>query len=176
MEDQKVVQTFSSYAPQKAFTHGIRAVRVRYGVRRTLMPLVAATRAKCCPNVRSLSRIRYFGVCLYGVASRSCCATQGSVGERVTLTWMTLRDAEFDDEEGKQRTKEQGSRQQAHHRPTPLPYDCAGTFSRSAHGSVLGEPASYTSEWSVYSLEYPAKARSPRMRSAPQSRLFAAIS
>ena len=24
MEDQKVVQTFSSYAPQKAFTHGIR--------------------------------------------------------------------------------------------------------------------------------------------------------
>lgn len=61
-------------------------------VRSTLIPLVAATRAKCCPNLRSLSRIRYFGVCPYGVASRNCCATQGSVGERVTLTWMTFRD------------------------------------------------------------------------------------
>jgi hypothetical protein len=56
------------------------------------MPLVGATRAKCDPNLRSLSRIRYFGVCPYGVASRSCCATQGSVGERVTFTWMTFRD------------------------------------------------------------------------------------
>ena len=34
-------------------------------------------------------------------------ATQGSVGERVTLRWMTFRDAQFDDEEGKQRTKEE---------------------------------------------------------------------
>ncbi len=56
------------------------------------MLLVVATRAKCCPNVRSLSRIRQVGVCPYGVASRSCCATQGSVGGRVTFTWITFRD------------------------------------------------------------------------------------
>src|SRR5258708_40086089 len=68
------------------------ACGVRYGVRSTLMPLVVATRAKFEPNFLSLSRIRYLGVCPYGVASRSCCATQESVGDRVTFTWMTLRD------------------------------------------------------------------------------------
>jgi hypothetical protein len=40
----------------------------------------------------SLSRMRYLGVYPYGVASRSCCAVQASVGDRVTPTWMTLRD------------------------------------------------------------------------------------
>src|SRR5258708_6745655 len=68
------------------------ACGVRYGVRSTLMPLVVATRAKFEPNFLSLSRIRYLGVCPYGVASRSCCATQGSVGDRVTFTGITLRD------------------------------------------------------------------------------------
>ncbi len=46
------------------------------------MPLVTATRAKLGPNLLSLSRIRYLGACPYGVASRSCCAVQASVGER----------------------------------------------------------------------------------------------
>src|SRR6266700_7989490 len=68
------------------------ACGVRYGVRSTLIPLVAPTRAKCCPNLQSLSRIRYVGVRPYGVASRSCCATQGSVGVGVTFTWITFRD------------------------------------------------------------------------------------
>jgi hypothetical protein len=56
------------------------------------MPLVVATRAKLDPNLESLSRIRYFGACPNGVASLRCWATQGSDGERVTPTWMTLRD------------------------------------------------------------------------------------
>ena len=56
------------------------------------MPLVSATRAKQGPNLLSLSRMRYFGVCPYGVASRSCCAVHASVGDRVTPTWITLRD------------------------------------------------------------------------------------
>jgi hypothetical protein len=68
------------------------ACGVRYGVRSTLMLLVAATRARFGPNLRSLSRIRYVGVCPYAVASRNCCAIQGSVGARVTCTWMTFRD------------------------------------------------------------------------------------
>jgi len=92
VHDQEMIQAFSPHTSQKAFTDGIRPARVRYGVRSTLMPLVVATRAKFGPNFRSLSRIRYFGVCPYGVASRSCCATQRSVGERVTFTWMTFRD------------------------------------------------------------------------------------
>src|SRR5262245_12873647 len=56
------------------------------------MPLVVATRTKEEPNLLSLSRIKYLGACPYGVASRNCCATQVSVRERVTPTWMTLRD------------------------------------------------------------------------------------
>src|SRR6267154_4810338 len=56
------------------------------------MALVVATRAKQEPNLLSLSRIKYFGACPYGVASRSCCATHGSVGDLVTPTWMTFRD------------------------------------------------------------------------------------
>src|SRR5215470_11159252 len=56
------------------------------------MPLAAATRAKQEPNLLSRSRIRYFDPCPEGVASRSWCAVQASVGERVTPTWMTLRE------------------------------------------------------------------------------------
>src|SRR5438270_213421 len=71
------------------------------------MSLVVATRAKQGPNLLSFSRIRYFGACPYGVASRSCCATQGSVGDLVTPTWITFRDLPFDEEERKERSKEE---------------------------------------------------------------------
>lgn len=71
------------------------------------MPLVVATRAKQGPNLLSLSRIKYLGACPYGVASRSCWASQASVGKRVTPTWITFRDAQLDEEERKERPKEQ---------------------------------------------------------------------
>jgi len=71
------------------------------------MALVDATRAKLDPNLRSLSQIRYFGACPYGVASRSCCAIQGSVGDRVTPTWITLRVLSEGVEEGEERSKEE---------------------------------------------------------------------
>jgi hypothetical protein len=41
MENEKVIETFSPYAPQKAFADGIREARARIGVRRTLMPVLA---------------------------------------------------------------------------------------------------------------------------------------
>ncbi len=43
-------------------------------------------------SLLSLSRIRYRGLSPYGVASRSCWAIQVSLGDRVTLTWMTFRE------------------------------------------------------------------------------------
>src|SRR6266516_5899867 len=55
------------------------------------MLLVLATRAKHDPHLLSFSRIRYFGVWPKGVASRRCWATQASVGDRVTPTWITRR-------------------------------------------------------------------------------------
>ena len=91
MQDQEVIQAFSSHASQKAFTDSICSWRT---IRRFqyLDAARAATRAKLGPNLRSLSRMRYVGVCPSGVASRSCCATQRSVGDRVTFTCITLRD------------------------------------------------------------------------------------
>ena len=71
------------------------------------MPVASATRAKLGPNLWSLSRIKYRGLSPYGVASRNCCAAQRSVGVRVTFTWITFRDAEFDDEKGKERAEEE---------------------------------------------------------------------
>jgi hypothetical protein len=79
-------------------------------------------------------------------------ATQGSVGERVTFTCMTLRDFSEGVEESKKWTQEEiGHLQEitGPPPPTPLPHDGAGTFSRSVHELVWGEPATYISEWSV---------------------------
>lgn len=132
IEDQKMIQTFPPHTSRDARSHTAFASGVRYGVRSTLMPLVAATRAKCCPNVRSLSRIRYVGPSPYGVASRNCCATQGSVGARVTLTWIRLaRCAARVLKKACERTKEEIAHLQAHRRPTRLLHGCPGMFSRS---------------------------------------------
>jgi hypothetical protein len=134
MQDQKVVQTCSSHAPQKAFTHGIRAARVRYGVRSTLMPLAVATRAKLGPNLQSVSQMRYFGACPYGVASRSG-TRYPVIGRRACHIHMDdFPRFQFNDEEGKQLTEEEVCHLQAHHRPpppTPLPHECAGMSSNS---------------------------------------------
>jgi hypothetical protein len=107
MENQEMIQAFAPHTAQKTFADSICPARVRYGVRRTWIPLVVATLAKFCPNFLSLSRMRYFGACPYGVASRSCCATQGSVGARVTFTWIRLPRLLFNDEESKEWTEEE---------------------------------------------------------------------
>src|SRR5947208_7748769 len=97
------------------------------------MSLVVATRAKQGPNLLSFSRIRYFGACPYGVASRSCCATQGSVGDLVTPTWITFRDLPFDEGERKERSQEEICDHQARRKHRYLPRD----FTRSVdHYSI----------------------------------------
>ncbi len=55
------------------------------------MPRPAATGAHAAPYLRSLSRMRNLGRWSNGVASRSCRATQASVGWRVTPTCTTRR-------------------------------------------------------------------------------------
>jgi hypothetical protein len=107
MENQEMIQAFSPHATRDARSQTAFARGVRYGVRRILIPLVVAIRAKFGPNLRSLSRIKYRGLSPYGVASRNCCATQASVGVRVTFTWITFRDFNEGVEEGKKRTEEE---------------------------------------------------------------------
>src|SRR6266568_6629731 len=89
-EDQQVVKACLSDTPQEAFAHRIGAGSV---IRRSRH--FNGTRrchsGKTGSKLAILSQIRYFGTCPYGVASRSCCATQGSVGDLVTPTWITRR-------------------------------------------------------------------------------------
>jgi hypothetical protein len=148
VKDQEVIQTFSSHAPQKAFTDGIR-LGVRYGVRSILMPLVEATRPNCGPNLRSLSRIKYCGVCPYGVASRRGTRDPSVARGSGHIDVDDLARLKLDDEESKQWTEEEIRHLQAHHKPRSLPHDCARTFSSSAHRLVWGEYPSYPSESSV---------------------------
>jgi hypothetical protein len=107
MENEEVIQACSSHAAQKAFTNGIRAARVRYGVRSTLMPLVIATRAKFGPNFRSLSRIRYVGACPYGVASRSG-TRHPRIGRKARHIYVNhLPRLQLDEKKGKKGTEEE---------------------------------------------------------------------
>jgi len=67
-------------------SHKPLARGVRTGVRSISTRLPAATRANGAPYLRSLPRIKKRGPVPKGVASRSCWATQASVGWRVTPT------------------------------------------------------------------------------------------
>src|SRR6266700_608925 len=99
------------------------------------------------PNLLSLSQIRYFGACPYGVASRRCCATQASEGDRVTPTWITRRVLSEGVEEGKERPKEKVSHQKARHRPRCSLRDCGETCSTFAHVAAGCELLACTSGW-----------------------------
>ena len=71
------------------------------------MPLVAATRAKLGPNLQSLSRMRYVGVCPSGVASRSG-TRNPEIRRRSRHIHMNHSPRlQFDEEKGKKRTEEE---------------------------------------------------------------------
>jgi hypothetical protein len=90
LQDEQVVQAFFSDAPQEPFTHGIRS----WGMNRRFKQLDAAGFRhpnKARPKFAIVISNQILGRLPIGVASRRCCATQESVGERVTPTWITLR-------------------------------------------------------------------------------------
>ncbi len=72
----------------------------------TSMPVPSATASNALPNLSSLSRMRYFGPSPHGVASRSCCVTQASVGQRVTLEVHDFTRAVVHDKEREDGAKE----------------------------------------------------------------------
>ena len=140
------------------------------------MPLVAATRAKQGPNLQSLSRMRYFGVCPYGVASRRGSAVQASVGARVTPTCITLRDLS----EGVEERKERAEKEVSHLEEIASPnFSCMIAEKGSPVLSPLIEAGAHTA--CTFGLcgrhtRISSLSNSPRIRSAPQSRLSLAIS
>src|SRR5258708_6175659 len=114
---------------------------VQYGVRSTLMLLVAATRAKFGPHLRSVSQIRYVGVCPYGVASRSRTRYPG-IGRRSRHVHMDhLPRLEFDEEKGKKRTEEEIGHLQKITGPHPcrmITQECfPGLSTRSFSGNLF---------------------------------------
>jgi len=145
------------------------------GVLRISIALVVATRAKQNPNLRSLLQIRYFGACPYGVASRSCCAIQRSVGDRVTPTWITFRDFSS----MMKNTKSGRKKRSVTCKKSQAQICAAWLCKKVAHFWPLG--------WGVrpflmyfwivrLQTRMPSFNNSPRILSAPQSRFSFAIS
>jgi len=114
------------------------------------MVLVFATRAKQGPNLLSLSQIRSFGACPYGVASRRWCATQASEGDRGTATWITRRVLSEGVEEGKKRPKEEIGDRKARRKPKPVQRGYGEMCSTSDLVAAGCERSSWTSEWFAY--------------------------
>src|SRR5262249_31179893 len=88
-ENDHVIEALATDAAQESLAN---RVRVRIGVRKTVIPVPSATASKDGPNLSSLSRIRKRGPLPHSVASRSCCFTHALVGERVTAECTTLRE------------------------------------------------------------------------------------
>lgn len=91
MKDQQVVKALPAHAPEKALARGIGS----WGVVRRFQDLDAACcceMRKAAPELCIIIANEISGCLPIGVASRSCCATQVSVGARVTPTWITFLD------------------------------------------------------------------------------------
>jgi hypothetical protein len=157
IQDEEVIQTFSSHAPQKAFTYGIclwSPIRRSKHFDATCCCYSCKTRPKFaiiipneifgCLPIRS----RFPQLLRYPLISR-----------RARHIYMDdFPRFQFNDEEGKQLTEEEVCHLQeitGPPPPTPLPHDCGEMSSNSGYELVLDESA-YTSESCVYSPEYPA--------------------
>ena len=89
VKNQQVVQTFLPHTPQEPLADRIGSGSVRRG----LENLDAACRRHTSedgPKFGIIIPNQVLGCVPIRVASRSCCATQGSEGDRVTPTWIRL--------------------------------------------------------------------------------------
>ncbi len=158
MEDQKVDQTFSSHAPQKAFTHGIRLWR----------PVRCSTHfdATCCCYA-----CKMLPECAISIPDQICGRLSirrglpqlsrgpGIAGRARHIDMKHPPRLQFDEAKGKKWTEEKIRDLQKITGPSPR-HLCRmiaqEDFPTLSTGSKWRESASYTSGWSVYSPEYPA--------------------
>lgn len=122
---------------------------VRYGVRRTLMPLVAATRAQLGPNFLSFSRISSRGPSPYGVASRSGTGDPGIGRRSGHIHLHDLARLRLDDEEGNERTEKEIRDLQEITDPHLCHLSAQERFPALSTGSKWHESASSPFGWSV---------------------------
>src|SRR5438094_2500664 len=90
-QDEQLVEALAPRAAQETLADGVGS-RGADGRAQHPDPLAAATWSKRAPYLPSLSRMRNRGHSPNGEASRSCWATQASVGCRVTPTCTTRRE------------------------------------------------------------------------------------
>lgn len=166
VQHEYMVKAFTPYTFLKTLAKGI-GFWVRYGVRNTSIPVASATRLKEAPNLRSLSRIKKRGASPFGVASRNCCATQESVGERVTPKWTTRRDANSIMKNTYKNWKRKSITGRKSHAQI-----CEAWFFKNV-AQICNDPsrARKIYFWMVrLATEIPSFNNSPRIRSAPHSR------
>ncbi len=155
MEDQEVVQTFSSYAPQKAFTHGIR---LWSPVRRSkhFDATCCCYSCKMLPECAIIIPDQIFGRLPIWRRLPQLLRDPGIGGRSCHIYMDNFPRLQLDNEERKKWAKEEGSRLQE----ITGPHLCCMIVQECSPGLPTGskwrEPAAYTFEWSVYSLEYPA--------------------
>src|SRR5260370_27958054 len=91
VKDQDMIKAFLSHTPQEAFADRIGSWRM---IRRfeNLNRIRCRHASKARPKFAIVITNQILRRLPYGLASRSCCATQESVGDRVTPTWITFRD------------------------------------------------------------------------------------
>jgi hypothetical protein len=104
------------------------------------------------------------------------CATQESVGDRVTPTWITFRDLSSMMKNARERSKEEICDRKARHKPRSVQHDCAQRLPTSGLVAGVNEHASCTSPMVRLQTRMPSFRSSPRILSATQSRFSFAIS
>jgi hypothetical protein len=90
--------------------------------------------------------------------------------------WITLRDAQFDDEEREERSKEEIGDRKARRKPRSVQRDCAKKLPTSAPLAGECEHSSYPSGWCAYTHASPVSGAPHEYAQHRRRRFSAAIS
>ena len=159
MEDQKVIEAFSPHAS------GESARRRHWPGACTIWRSKHLDAARCCypRNIRTAFVIIIPNQILWCLSIGSRLPQRYAPPRDPSEIASHLRGSAFRDASSMKKKAKSGRKKRSitckritSPHPTPLPHDCARTFSRSVHPDVFGERASYTSGWFVCSPEYPA--------------------
>ena len=138
------------------------------------MPLVLATRAKQGPNLLSLSQNQVLGCVPIGGSFSQLLCHPRSVGERVTPTWITFLDFSSMRKKAKSGRKKRSVTWRKSHAQICEKWLRRNVLHFCPRGGCVRTPRMYF--WMVrLHTGMPSFNSSPRMRSAPQSRLSFAI-
>jgi hypothetical protein len=176
VEDQKVVEAFLPHTPARSVRRshwGVSYDRAFCESRWHSLSLPEHNLVQICNHYHiSNTSVLVQMVWLLGAVR----ATQGSVGDRVTPTWITFRDLCSMRKNACERSKEEICDQKARHKPRSVRHDCAQRLPTSGLVAGVYEHVSYTSPMVRLQTRMPSFRSSPRILSAPQSRFFLAIS